>query len=231
MQRNTTYAASLLTIALLFFPLSAQSQFTSGKLLERINSGGYSYLRIESNNETFWLAAPLTDIKEGETIRFTKGMLMENFTSPSLNRTFPQIYFTGSVLSGDQQPRSSFNHSKKPSKDQPTVTADMIQNVHPLSSGISIQDLYTKKGELAGTKVKIRGIVTKYNADIMGKNWIHLRDASTGANGDDLVVTTSERFTVGEVVTLEGIVSLDQNFGFGYSYALLLTKAVRVSKL
>ncbi|NOZ75216.1 MAG: nucleotide-binding protein, partial [FCB group bacterium] len=108
--------------------------------------------------------------------------------------------------------------------------SDKINQVHPLKDGLSIRAIHAQKKDLAGTKIKLRGLVTKYNAEIMGKNWLHIRDASTGDDGDDLVATTAETFTVGDVVVLEGTVTLDQNFGFGYSYELLLTEATRIQE-
>ena len=75
--------------------------------------------------------------------------------------------------------------------------------------------------------VSVRGKVVKYNEEIMGKNWLHLRDGS-GAEADktnDLLVTTKSAARPGDVVTVNGVVRLDKDFGSGYSYKVMLEDA------
>jgi hypothetical protein len=58
----------------------------------------------------------------------------------------------------------------------------------------------------------------------MGKNWIQLRDGS-GSNdkGDnDIAVTTNDMATVGDVVTISGVVHVDKDFGAGYRYPVII---------
>ncbi len=67
----------------------------------------------------------------------------------------------------------------------------------------------------------------KYNAGIMGKNWIHLRDG-TGSAADktnDVLVTTADEAKVGDVVTVKGVVRTDRDLGSGYSYKVLVEEA------
>jgi hypothetical protein len=69
--------------------------------------------------------------------------------------------------------------------------------------------------------------VVKYNAGIMGKNWLHLRDG-TGSDADssnDILVTTSQTAKVSDVVTVKGIVRTDKDFGAGYVYKVLIEDA------
>lgn len=231
MSIQTFIVTGLFCAGVLIGQIDNRTQYTSGIVLEKLDSGGYSYLQVESENKTVWLAAPLTGAQAGETVRYSPGMLMENFTSPSMKRTFPEIYFTGTILRGNQSPPptgKTFDHSESQGSGPEPVTADKISRIQPLKDGFTIKAVQAQKKDLAGSKIMLRGVVTKYNADIMGKNWLHLRDASTGSQGHDLVVTTPESFTVGDVVVLEGTVALDQDFGFGYSYDLLLTEAKRV---
>ena len=71
------------------------------------------------------------------------------------------------------------------------------------------------------------GKVVKYNAGIMGKNWIHLRDGSGDASKDtnDILVTTQAQAKVGDVVTASGIVRTNKDFGAGYTYKVLIEDA------
>ena len=67
----------------------------------------------------------------------------------------------------------------------------------------------------------------KFSSMIMGKNSIHLQDGT----GDpvkkthDLVVTTSGKAEKGAVITVEGILHKDKDFGAGYRYAAIVEEA------
>jgi len=60
----------------------------------------------------------------------------------------------------------------------------------------------------------------------MGRNWIHLRDGTTG-EGDigELTVTTSASPEVGSTILVSGTVFIDRDFGYGYRYDLLIEDA------
>jgi hypothetical protein len=70
--------------------------------------------------------------------------------------------------------------------------------------------------------------VVKYNPEIMGKNWIHLRDGSGSAadNTNDILVTSGVQVKVGDVVTVKGTVRTDKDFGAGYAYKVIIEDAV-----
>jgi len=84
-----------------------------------------------------------------------------------------------------------------------------------------------KGPELKDKPVLVRGKVVKYNPDIMGKNWIHLRDGSgSEVNGtNDILVTSTNPAKIGDVVTVKGIIHTDKDFGAGYSYKVLIEEA------
>ena len=75
----------------------------------------------------------------------------------------------------------------------------------------------------------MKGEVTKFNPSIMDRNWIHLQDGTEFEGQFDLTATSLESFKVGSIVTLEGILALNQDFGYGYMYELLLEKATAVN--
>jgi hypothetical protein len=79
-----------------------------------------------------------------------------------------------------------------------------------------------------GKTVTVRGQVVKFNGGILGQNWIHIQDGS-GSDKDgsnDLTVTSpTGGANVGDIVTITGTVVIDQDFGAGYAYAVLIQKA------
>ena len=68
------------------------------KVLSTIDAAPYTYLEVTQNKKTLWLAANAVPAKKGDVIRFDDGMVMTNFHSPKLNRTFPRVTFVSRVV-------------------------------------------------------------------------------------------------------------------------------------
>jgi len=68
-----------------------------GKVLQTIPSNEYVYVEVKSEGRNRWLAAPATQLKVGETIRFPNGTVMSNFYSKRLQRTFDEVLFVGRI--------------------------------------------------------------------------------------------------------------------------------------
>jgi hypothetical protein len=69
----------------------------SGKVVETMNSGGYTYVCIENGGMRTWVALPDTKVAVGQQIACQPGGEMKNFTSKTLNRTFDSIIFSPGV--------------------------------------------------------------------------------------------------------------------------------------
>ncbi len=82
-------------------PVVAKAQVDgamSGKVVETMNSGGYTYVSLEKNGKKTWVAVPQADVKVGQELACQPGMEMKNFTSKTLKRTFDSIIFSGGIL-------------------------------------------------------------------------------------------------------------------------------------
>jgi DNA/RNA endonuclease YhcR with UshA esterase domain len=91
----------------------------------------------------------------------------------------------------------------------------------------TVAEIIVKRAELKDQPVMVRGKVVKFNPQIMGKNWLHLRDGTGSAadGSNDILVTTMASAKVGDIVTVQGIVRADKDFGSGYSYQVLIEEA------
>lgn len=70
----------------------------SGKVLETMNSGGYTYILIDSGDKNVWGAVPTMEVTVGQELELLPGQTMSNFNSKSLNKTFDSVIFsTGAV--------------------------------------------------------------------------------------------------------------------------------------
>ena len=95
----------------------------------------------------------------------------------------------------------------------------------PAKGGKTVAEIYPSSAKLAGKAVTVRGKVVKYNGDIMGKNWLHIQDGTGGVVDNDLLVTTSSVAALGDTVLVEGKVAINQDFGSGYKYDVLIEEA------
>jgi hypothetical protein len=68
------------------------------KVLSTIDAAPYTYLEVTQNKKTLWLAANAVPAKKGDVIRFDDGMVMTNFHSKTLNRTFPSVTFVNRLV-------------------------------------------------------------------------------------------------------------------------------------
>jgi hypothetical protein len=201
-----------------------------GTVLETMDSAGYTYMRIEFGEEQYWYATQETEVEVGDVVQLSMGMLMRDFTSNSLNRTFDVIYFSGTMQNLSRptaQPApAAMTASPAPASPAGTVAAE-ITAVAAVEDGKDIAWIYANKDELAGQQVTLRGKVVKYNANILGWNFVHLQDGSGSAasRDNDLIVTTKAEVAVGDTVVASGTIVLDNDFGAGYSYPVLLEDA------
>ncbi len=86
-------AALILALSLSVNPADAQPGI-SGKVVETMNSGGYSYVCLEKSGKKTWVAVPEMKVKKGSTMTFQPGSEMVNFESRSLKRKFDKIIFS-----------------------------------------------------------------------------------------------------------------------------------------
>jgi hypothetical protein len=68
----------------------------AGAVIESMDSGGYTYVLVNTGDEQVWAAGPPVKLSPGDTVRFDASMPMANFHSKTLDRTFAKVYFTGS---------------------------------------------------------------------------------------------------------------------------------------
>jgi hypothetical protein len=213
--------ALMFTLVFISFAHTYAVENLSGKVIETLNSGGYTYVNIEKDGNKTWVAVPQSKISVGQELSFKPGSVMTDFSSKTLNRTFDTIVFSGGIVGKDKAASASKVSDMKP----PAKTIKIKKTEAPDS--YTIAELYEKRSELDKKTVVISGKVVKFSAQIMGKNWIHLQDGSGDASKgtNDLVVTLQNTLAVDDTVTIKGTVSKDKDFGSGYKYAVMVEDA------
>ncbi|AGF78388.1 hypothetical protein UWK_01831 [Desulfocapsa sulfexigens DSM 10523] len=258
-------------IACLFISLAtfaSASQNLTGKVLETMNSNGYTYMKVDIGAEQPWVAIPEAQVAVGQEVTYQPGMVMNNFASKTLNRTFDAIVFSaglvgaasphgsGGMGSTMQNPHGkatpqggedSFASAVQAEGGMPAATqaqaagsAGSLGAIAPFSeikvekatgeNAYSVIEVFEKTEALDGKTIRIQGKVVKFSPMIMGRNWVHLQDGSgdPASNTHDLVITTSEQVAVDDVITVEGVLAANKDFGAGYKYVAIVEEAKTV---
>jgi len=196
-----------------------------GIVVEMIAVEGYTYVEIESGDESTWIAAPGFKVEKGDRVLASKGIRMLDFTSRVLGRTFPVIWFVGTVEVVGEDKVAVEPKSDLKKKKVDNVKSPVVGSIKKADGGYSLEEIFDQKKVLSGKKIKLRAKVVKSSGNIMGKQWYHVQDG-TGAYGAlDLIVTTIDKVEAGKIVLVTGTLGLDRDFGSGYRYDVILEEA------
>lgn len=224
----------------------------SGTVVETMSASGYTYMLVESAAGQNWVAIPETGVTKGAAINYYQGMVMKDFTSKTLSRTFDSIIFSSGLADGSGKtapsptPTADDSFAAAVKAEQSTAGSAPVPMaasggsggaVVPMeeitiekstaANGYTVEEIFTKAKELSGKKVQVHAKVVKFSPLIMGKNWIHLQDGTGNpmSNTHDLVVTSNETVDVDSVILVEGVLAAEKDFGAGYKYAAIIEDA------
>ena len=206
-------------------PSSAEdAQTLTGKVVETMDSGGYTYVQIENSGKKTWVAVPSTKVVKGQNISFAPGAEMLDFKSKTLNRTFDRIIFSGGVVGQTGKE----GDTKATGIKETSITASENIKVEKAAgpNAYTVAEIFKNSSKLENKTIVVKGKVVKVSAGVMKKNWIHLQDGSgdakTGSN--DLVMTSDDLPAIGDVVTASGTLFNNKDFGSGYKYEVIIEK-------
>jgi hypothetical protein len=219
-------------------PGQAAGTTIAGKVLERIDAGPYSYLRLDTLGGEQWAAVPKCNAKNGDAVVVAHAMPMDGFESKTLQRKFEHIVF-GMLEGTPAQPSAEGEQpapAQLPAGHPPMGAGPSAQpaNLGPIAvakatgpNAATVAEVYAKKAALKDKPVRVHGKVVKVLSGIMGKNWLHVRDGSGSEAGkdNDLTITTDDVATVGSVVLVEGVVHTDKDLGSGYNFSVIVEDA------
>jgi hypothetical protein len=73
----------------------------TGKVLEKLDVPSYTYMRVQTTSGSEeWVAVSTMPVNVGDTVTVNQQMVMENFPSKSLNKTFPRVVFGTAFVGG-----------------------------------------------------------------------------------------------------------------------------------
>jgi hypothetical protein len=192
------------------------------KVEEVIQASQYTYLKVSENGAENWIAVNRQEAEKGEIYYYNKALEMKNFHSKELERDFETIYFVQEIST-----LPIIGEVQTPAQQGTKVASTQKEgiSVAPAEGSVSIAQLYAGRNDYAGKTIKMKGQVVKVNEEVMGKNWIHIQDGTKDGESFDLTITTLDKAAVDDIVTFEGAIILNKDFGYGYSYELIMEDA------
>ncbi len=204
------------------------------EVTEHVNGGGYTFIKGIEDGKELWIAVREMAVEVDEVLYFDNVIEMKDFESKTLGKTFKSILFVNDI-SRNPNFLSSTTDSSQDREIPKMVSSSAYSNkaakvgsdvkVEALADGMTVEMVNTKRKELAGKKVKVRGVVTKYNANILNVNWIHIQDGTGSGKTSDLTITSNQETKVGDTIVIEGIVVVNKDFGAGYFYDVIIEEA------
>jgi hypothetical protein len=220
-----------------------------------VDAPPYSYLKLQTAQGETWAAVPKTELAEGTEVTVAGAMPMKDFESKTINRKFDVVYFGtlggegaaapapmggaptagspmgggmgamgGAMGAGGNPANMAAQHAAAAAG--PAEVGDVKVTKATGANARTVAEIWAQRSALKEKPVTVRGKVVKFNAGIMGKNWLHVRDGTGAAGKDnDITVTTDDATAVGEVVVVKGTVRVDKDFGSGYAYPVIIEDA------
>lgn len=199
----------------------------TGTVAETMVSGGYVYVRLAEDGT--WLASSRVPIAVGDKVTYTSGVMMKDFYSRTLDRTFEFILFVRKLEVVNQvdaathaDANAGIPHAVAKSI---TAAAPRAGEITPLDGGETVASVLAGYEQLKDRQVALRARVMKLSPNIAGKNWITLQDGTGTAPVNRLIATSSEIVGVGDLVTVKGVINTNVDLGSGYNYTVLLEEA------
>lgn len=238
MKASIALLAAVLAAALSYSP--ARAEDITGKIMETMNSGGYTYMRLKTPAGDRWAAVTQTAttktaVKKGATATVVNTMDMQNFESPTLKRKFAHIAFGLMGNAGAQAAPAA--DAAKGAQRTGAGAAGQAADTGPVRivkasgpRGRTVAEVHAQKKALAGEEVVVMGKIVKLNSRILERNWAHLQDGTGDAKdgSDDLMVILKDEAELSQIITARGRVVLDKDLEGMYTFPVALEDAVLV---
>ncbi len=196
---------------------------------EVLNTSKYTYIKVQEDKDTFWIAVSKQEVKVGKEYYFRNGLKKTDFYSQEFQRTFPQLLLVSNFVSADQHPGGQLNSNTASEESEPAShNHQHDESITNDPSFISLLTLFEDTKKYNQKNIKVHGEIVKANYQIMNRNWYHIQAKNTKGKILDLTITSQENIKVGDHASFEGMLSLNKDFGSGYRYNVILEDATLI---
>lgn len=109
-------------------PGEGSGKVHKGEVLETMDATRYTYVKLKTESgEELWSAIPQAKVAVGQKVEVVESIVMKDFASPTLKRTFPTIVFgtlkgdASSDLSADKKPENASEEERVEAEDPPAA--------------------------------------------------------------------------------------------------------------
>ena len=194
------------------------------EILDTLPTENYIYAFVSDGQDQYWLASEKTELKLNGRYYLRGRIPQYDFYSKEHDRTFDTVFFISQIISVDHN-LTNEGRLKESSESISTKDWTAMEEI-TVEGSTTIKDLIENKESLGGQTIQVSGLCVKVNNDIMDRNWVHIQDGTM--NDFDLVITTSEKVSIGDIVTFSGVVVIDRDFGAGYIYEVIIENGILV---
>jgi len=192
---------------------------------EVLETTQYTYFKGIVSGAELWFAVGKTNVETGKSYYYKNPLEMQSFKSKELDRTFDYILFLNSIqdnpdFSAQTSTTNAMGNTMGNKKNELVKESEL--KIEHTNGAISIGELFENKAKYEGKVVTLKGKVVKFNPQIMKTNWIHLQDGTEFDKQFDITVTSDAVVTLGDIITIEGVVTLNKDFGAGYKYDVIV---------
>ncbi|MBT8321655.1 MAG: SH3-like domain-containing protein [Eudoraea sp.] len=200
------------------------------EVLEVNPTSKYLYVKVADKGREYWMAVRTKDVVKGETYLYNEALIKTQFESKELEKVFDTLYLVTQLVPKDHGGNLKMGDNDLQITDLDAT--DMEGKAHSMgmyreATQVTIIELLSDPGSFEGKMVEVQGICTKMNANILGRNWIHLQEGDESKN--TVVITSQWQASPGTEVKIRALVALDKDFGAGYTYEVILEEGILVN--
>ncbi len=199
------------------------------KIVDILPTEKYVYLEVEEKDKSFWIATSKRVVQKDEIYFYRGGLLKTDFKSKEYNRVFDTLYLVSNIVLDSHG--SNLDSIDTTMVGIETHSSFVVPDTEKYRTKevVRIVELVNNPKAYVGELVTLKGECVKINSNIMGRNWIHLKDGSM--DDYDFVITTDIIAQVGSTISIRGKVAVEKDFGAGYKYDIIVEECELVKSL
>jgi hypothetical protein len=127
-----------------------------GEVLSSIQVPNYTYIEVRSDGRILWLAGNPVEVEDGDIIAWNPEMVMQDFQSSALNRTFDEVVFVSAVRQGTDT--AGTDTAPEVAQLEPEANSGTVRSTEK-AAGYTYIELETDAGDMVWLAVPQTAVV------------------------------------------------------------------------
>ncbi len=87
----------ILVLSIFFSTMLQAKNIHFAKVVQTLNTKEYTFIKVNENHHTYWIASPHKYIEENALISFNEEMMLKDFKIPQIKTVFKNLMFVSSL--------------------------------------------------------------------------------------------------------------------------------------